>query len=446
MSTADAALDAPEPPPDSLTKTTPPRKPTQPAPMAARTPWRAVVVTATFLLAPLTAYLGPLGFAVLTASAGLLLLALWTRAQPSRAVVLIFAALWIWLAASVAWSPISPRAITTDYDSVEALTDLKLLLALPLFAALPAAAAGMSGPAARRALLWLGMALLAYSLVLVVEGGSGAGLYRSLAAAFDEPVRPQIVLSNLGRGSVLLALLALPVGMSFHGRSRAVLLPLIAAAVLAPALLDQFSAPAALIAGGAALFLVRRFGVGGARALGLLAVLATLSMPWLVRGLDQAGAIDALRELAPASSAARLDYWVFAADRVAEQPLRGWGLDSSRTFVSGFALHPHNAALQIWLELGLHGAVLGALIWWWLFELIARVARTDRLAAGASAGAAIAWFTIAHLSFGIWQEWWLALGALTAAVCATLVQARRWERLADKPDTPGLREGGLQPL
>jgi O-antigen ligase len=288
--------------------------------------------------------------------------------------------------------------------------------------------------------------LLLYGLVVVVEGGSGASVYRNLAATFDEPVRPEIVLANLGRGSVILALLALPVGMAFHRRGRLVLLPLVGAAVLAPLLLDQYSAPLALVLGALAMFLVRRFGAGGARVVALAAVAVTLSAPWIILGLDQTTLVANLRELAPASWAARLDYWVFAAERIAEQPLRGWGLDASRTFPTGFALHPHNAALQIWLELGLHGAVLAALIWWWLFELVARVARTDRLAGGAAAGAALAWFTIAHLSFGIWQEWWLGLGALTAAVCVAFVQARRWERLAGAPDRPALSEGGLQPL
>ncbi|MDP8917123.1 MAG: O-antigen ligase family protein [Pseudomonadota bacterium] len=415
--------------------------------IAARTPYRAGVVTAAFLFAPLVAYLGPLGFAPLAALAGLLLTPLWIRRQAPEPVVLIFAALWIWLAASVAWSPVAPRAVTTEYESVEALTDLKLLLALPLFAALPAAAAGLSGPAARRALLLLGAVLALYGAVLLVEAGSGAGAYRRLAAIFDEPVRPQIVLSNLGRGSVLLAVLALPAGLAFQGRTRAVVVPmLIGAAVLAPVLLDQFSAPAAVLAGGAALFLARRFGPWGVRAVAALLIAVTLGAPWLVLALEGAGAVDALREVAPASSAARLDYWTFAAERIAERPLQGWGLDASRAFPNGFALHPHNASLQLWLELGLHGAILAALIWWWLFELVVRVARTDRLAAGAAAGAATAWFVIANLSFGLWQEWWLGLGALTAAVCAALVRARRWERLGQMPDSPPLRAGELQPL
>jgi hypothetical protein len=52
-----------------------------------------------------------------------------------------------------------------------------------------------------------------------------------------------------------------------------------------------------------------------------------------------------------------------------------------------------------------------------------------------------AYLVIGGLSFGVWQEWWLALGALTAAVCAGLAAGRRAEPLAGDPapaaDPPG---------
>lgn len=412
----------------------------------ARTPYAGAVVGAVFVLAPVIAYLGPLGFAVLIALGGLLLTPLWVRRQPPRPVVLIFVALLIWILASAAWSPLAPRPVTAEYETAEALTDLKLLLALPLFAALPGAAAALSGRAALRAVRWLGLALAAYGIMLVLDGGSGASAYRSLAAAFDEPVRPHIVLANLGRGSVLLALLAFPVGMAFHGRGRTVLLPLFAGAAIAPALLDQYSAPIALLAAGAVFWLVHRFGPGGVRAVGLAVVAALLAAPWIVIAMEQGGVFDTLRVALPQSWVARLDIWSFAAERIAERPLRGWGLDASRTFAPAIPLHPHSAPLQLWLELGLHGVILAAVIWWWLFELLMRAARADRLGAAAGAGAAVAWFVIASFSFGLWQEWWLALGALTTAVCAALLRARAWERLALKPDDPGLRDGALQPL
>jgi len=404
------------------------------------------VVTAVFALAPLVAYFGPLGFAALVPLGGLLLTPTWVRSQPARPVVLIFVALWIWLAASVAWSPVAPRPITADYDTAEALTELKLLLALPLFAALPAAAAGMSGRAARRALLVLGVVLTAYGLALLLDALAGGRVYAAFAAAFDEPVRPHIVLANLGRGAVLLAALAAPVALALDERWRPLRPPLILAALAAPVLLSQASATAALLAGGVAFWLVRRWGVGAVRGLGAAAVAVLLAAPWAVVGLDRAGALDPLRDAAPASSAARVDIWRFTAERVAERPLRGWGLDASREFGPIIPLHPHSAPLQLWLELGLHGAVLAALIWWWLFELIVRAARRDRTAAGALAAAAVAWFAIASLSFGVWQEWWLAVGALTAAVCAVLVRARAWERLAHGPDGPALSRGELRPL
>src|SRR5207302_8324015 len=85
------------------------------------------------------------------------------------------------------------------------------------------------------------------------------------------------------------------------------------------------------------------------------------------------------------SAGHRLLIWSFTGEHIAERPLLGWGLDSSRAIPGGnseirpgqnwLSLHPHDAALQVWLELGMPGAVLVALLlgWFWL--------RLDRLAA-----------------------------------------------------------------
>ena len=83
----------------------------------------------------------------------------------------------------------------------------------------------------------------------------------------------------------------------------------------------------------------------------------------------------------PDSFIHRLVIWDFTLERVAERPLLGWGLDSSRAIPGGkelrtthyvvpwsdrpvthpnqkLPLHPHNAVLQIWLELGLAGVLV----------------------------------------------------------------------------------------
>jgi len=145
-----------------------------------------------------------------------------------------------------------------------------------------------------------------------------------------------------------------------------------------------------------------------------------LVLPWLMRAWAADGVFRSLRAHLPASWAARLDIWTFASARMAEKPVFGWGLDASRTFQDLIPLHPHDAALQLWLELGVFGAVLGALIWAFIFWRFAEAAPRQRLYA--AAGCATAWSTliIGAFSFSLWQEWWICLAALAFAACAVL--------------------------
>ncbi len=120
----------------------------------------------------------------------------------------------------------------------------------------------------------------------------------------------------------------------------------------------------------------------------------------------------------------RLHIWNFSAERIAEKPLAGWGLDASRTIPGGdveviqdgasMQLHPHNAPLQIWLELGVPGAAgLAAIV---IIALMS-ARHLPREAQAASLATTTAALAVASLSFGIWQHWWLATLALaTVAV------------------------------
>jgi len=121
----------------------------------------------------------------------------------------------------------------------------------------------------------------------------------------------------------------------------------------------------------------------------------------------------------------RLDVWRFTATEIMGHPFLGWGLDSSRAWPDHIPMHPHDAALQLWLETGAIGVALAALFWAWLFVRIDVVAVEDRPAAAVMAATAAAYLTIGAISFGVWQEWWLALGAFALAVCALLLKDRR---------------------
>jgi exopolysaccharide production protein ExoQ len=133
----------------------------------------------------------------------------------------------------------------------------------------------------------------------------------------------------------------------------------------------------------------------------------------------------------------RLLIWRFGADRVAERPILGWGMDVSRAMPGGktnlndllpdlhypsnaeaLPLHPHDAALEWQLELGIPGLALGlAIVVGAIYRIGWRVplspyARAAALGLGASA------LVIGLLSFGIWQAWWLSSLWLTASLYA----------------------------
>ena len=87
-------------------------------------------------------------------------------------------------------------------------------------------------------------------------------------------------------------------------------------------------------------------------------------------------------------------------------------------FAPGIKLHPHDGALQIWLELGAVGAVAAAVFWG---VTLLRLSRPVRDAANAATAACAAVYLLfGALNFGLWQEWWLALGALIVALAAMI--------------------------
>ncbi len=130
----------------------------------------------------------------------------------------------------------------------------------------------------------------------------------------------------------------------------------------------------------------------------------------------------------------RLRMWAYVAERIVDHPLRGWGLDASRWFDAGhimvqdmrvelLPLHPHNGVLQVWLELGLPGAVLlAALVGLLLLGLARYSVSRAALASGVAVFASFA--LIAALSYGMWQSWWLATAWLIAAYTVVLAGDR----------------------
>jgi O-antigen ligase len=137
----------------------------------------------------------------------------------------------------------------------------------------------------------------------------------------------------------------------------------------------------------------------------------------------------------------RIEVWQFCLEKIAQYPLLGFGFDTSHKIPGGetqvllyvapdgsatsgplMPLHPHSAPLQVCLELGIPGLCLLAL----LFRLAIRgiPSNMDRRSESRAAVATVAsGFTLAVLSFDIWQGWWLC-ALFSAVLCNTAIIAR----------------------
>lgn len=392
------------------------------------TPWLGGVMIFLFVMTPLLGYLGQLGFAPLLALVGLLSLPVMGR---PRAVIaapaLILLLLAAWAAWSMAWSPAAPPpGSLKDYGDYEKLTAAKLFLQLALYGAATAAAMKLSEHAANRAATVMGFGVLALAVMVGVDALSGAAIFQKFRVLTGDPVRPDVAKVKIGIACYVMAVLFWPAAAALARRgSKPAVLLLLAGAIAASVLSSADSCLVALAAGLVVWLLIRYGGPIGARLLTPLVALPFVLAPLAVLWAIQTGFWAWMHGLVPPSWDARLNIWAFAADHVQSHPFRGWGLDASRTFGDAIPLHTHNGQLQLWLELGAVGAALAGAFFCWLAYGVSRTAETDRGAAATAGATLTSYLVIGALSFGIWQEWWMAVGALAVVACIVLRRSGR---------------------
>lgn len=392
--------------------------------------WPQLVVVAVAALTPIMAYLNSVGFAVFVGLAGMACLPLMFRPRRPLLGLAFLLALALWALASMQWS-YHLQSIDLTRFSPEDLTGPKMLLEVGLYGAFVIAAASLAPEEADRAAMTLGVGMLFLALLFIAEGVGKARLYHWIRGAVGQATGPDYAIRDVGRVAYVLVLLFWPAAIHLADvRAGKVPVGLAAAAFIAvsavagASLLGADAPTAALAVSGAAFALVMFFGPRAVwlclAATVLYFATAPLLVQVLVPAMDQPLHADAARQ----SWAIRLDIWQFAADRILEHPFMGWGLDASRVFSPDIQLHPHNGALQLWLELGAVGVALAATFWAWLFIRVIKLTEKDRVLGAMATATASVFLTIGALSFGVWQEWWLALGAIAAAACIAVDRAR----------------------
>ena len=156
-------------------------------------------------------------------------------------------------------------------------------------------------------------------------------------------------------------------------------------------------------------------------ALGIVLGLVFLSAPWLAQLLFNSfsGLIKDGSWLQKGFAANRMEIWDFVARQALQQPFIGHGVEATRA-IKDFdtsriyhpdseVLHPHNFALQIWIEFGVLGAFLGA---GFLGSILYHIRNISLHAAKTLLAVLIIALSVSATGYGIWQGWWLGTFAL----------------------------------
>lgn len=216
----------------------------------------------------------------------------------------------------------------------------------------------------------------------------------------------------------------------------------IAVGVVAVALCASESNKLAFLAGAGALAATRWGGRKAVYALAVALPVLFVALPPAVGALDLPARIKAQEWIIGGSIGHRMIIWRYASDKIRARPLLGWGLFSARLLpdrenraehdphyadileVTWFSpgakvelmpLHPHNATLQLALELGAVGALLYAPLYALCLFGLLRVPQSPwALASGT--GLVAATFVIGQLSYSVWQSWWLCVQFMAGAL------------------------------
>ena len=379
------------------------------------------------VLMPTLAVYAPLGLAPLFTVAAVVLLLARARdvggsvreVAPLASLLLLLA---LWATLSAAWS-ILPR-----HSFLEGLR----LLAVSAGGLVLLGAGRALEPPQRGRLRIAMIAGVAFAiLLLLIEGSTDAALAHFIFA------RPGLTLTRFDRGTTVLVLVLWPAVVALGRRGVAWSLLLGAAGTLAVLLMHSSAAALALAASVAAFVVAWWWPRLVALTLAAAVALLAGALPY---ALPSDRAVVAIHQDAPwikYSGIHRLMIWRFTADRIAERPWLGWGMDASRALpgsrtdlaqlypragltpdATALPLHPHDAALQWRVELGPVGALLCVAIVCWSVWRVARAPRLSRAERAGALGWATAALIIAMLSYGAWQAWWLSGLWLTAALYA----------------------------
>jgi O-antigen ligase len=338
------------------------------------------------------------------------------RATAATPVGLAAFAFLAWAALSLLWSE-TPRT------SIQALVEFFLTVGATAGLALL-----LPGRVPRHT-VWLVAGAVALACVsMLFELGTGMAIRRAIGVRtstyiFNRPVLTTVVLTA-------------PILVWLRMRPKAWVLQLVLAAlvVVTAAMSESGAAVLGLLALAATFCAARVFPRATLAVMALGTVLALGTAPVIGEIAERAIPASVHGELASSHSRDRVEIWRSFGAAIRAAPIVGSGFGSSPKLDSASDTadivpdlhlllgvgHPHNAAVQIWAELGVIGAMLAALVLLLTLRALARLPLREWAPAAALFGAAASVSLIGH---GAWQGWWAA--SIGAAAVWFRVAARQ---------------------
>ncbi len=321
--------------------------------------------------------------------------------------------------------------------------------------AVPCAAYALNERQSGRVFKYFSYIMLILTALLAGEALSHYGLRDWINRAFFGGKRPEMVVVRVSDSNFLLLYLFWPLTMYFMARRWTVAIIAMAVTLIALSIVvDTNSQLLALVVSTAVFFAVKYWPRGlwsrkitPERTMAVAAAAFLLSFPFVVLGLMRAGVLAKIAPHIGESWSARFNIWTFAAKKALTHPIWGLGYESSRNFVPDIPEHPHSPAMQAWMELGIPGLIVVAAMWFFVFwclapkgeaappmetsgfvELGAAPAPVSEETEAQRArpyvlAAAVTFFVVNAISYGIWRDWLYTQGAFSAAMMMLSIKA-----------------------
>ena len=338
------------------------------------------------------------------------------RREPAPLMVWAFLPLLVWALVSVAWTPVPGRGIRLLASLVGLMVVARILVA-----------GARAIPAGERTTLTSALVAsgAAFVTLLAIENFSAGFIIEILKSHKGKGVDDHT--TYITPGNSVLAVFIWPIVFAVARRTSSYGGMAALAVVCVVLFYGPSAAPTLSLLASTVFFLAAFF--GGKRALSAISVVliaAAFLSPFVIPFLKQWATGADLFSLLGVSGSHRWAIWQFVSERILDHPIIGWGIDSSRAIPGRNALvfgeygeilplHPHNAFLQIWLELGLVGVIALAVILA-LIPVAARKAAGDALQVAIAFAFFMSYLVLGQLSFGIWQNWWLATGCIALSL------------------------------